>query len=79
LIGSHHERSGRSSEEQSMFDTSLHVVKNEKLVFSEMLNRDSSTFTQGSFFVEDGTLFFIKDRSTLTAVRLRTTNDESIR
>lgn len=79
FICSLHERSARSSKEQSMFDTTLHVLKNRKLVFSEKLNRDSSTFMQGSFLVEDGTLLFTKDRSTLTAVSLRTPNDESIR
>jgi hypothetical protein len=79
LICSHHERSAQSSQGQSTFDTSMYVLKNDKLVFSEMLNRDAPRFAQGSFFVEDRTLFYIKDRSTLTAVRLRSTNDESTR
>lgn len=72
LIICHHERNASSTHDQQRLATILHVLdRNDGAVlFSETLQRDSTAVVPENFFVENDMLFFISERSTLTAIHL---------
>ncbi|MBI4536032.1 MAG: DUF4905 domain-containing protein [Ignavibacteriae bacterium] len=77
-IFNYHERNPRSTSDETRMYNFLKVVNKEtgKMIFEEMINSDSSGIVPESFFVHHDMLFFVKDRKTLTAVRVATPGDE---
>ncbi len=72
LMFNYHEKNSRSSPRQIALDNKFKIVSmaNEHLLFAETLNTDVSYPVPDAFFIHDETLFFVKDRSILTAIQL---------
>lgn len=72
VIFNYHETTPQSTEEQLQVNNILKVAEKSTggVVFSEVLNSGAATVAPESFFVQQGTLYYIKDRTVLTAVRM---------
>lgn len=74
IILSYHERSEKSTHEESRFDTILIIVEKStsRVVFRDRLNADIAAIVPESFFIQEGMLYFVKNRKSLYATRLPT-------
>lgn len=74
LIYNYHEMKGidiRNIERQLLSNVlSIIDLGNNKKVFHETLNKETSSYVPDSFFVKDGYLFFIKEKKELTSINL---------
>ena len=68
-IFNYYEVTDKSTEEM---DSVLKVLDKQRgnVIFTEILNAGVSTFVKDSFFVQHDMLYYVKERNTLTAVRL---------
>ncbi len=71
VIFAHHERASSSNERENL-NTLLTVLDrgNGTLLFTETINQHSSVVVPETFFVEQEMLFYIRDRTTLSALSL---------
>jgi hypothetical protein len=76
LVYAYHERTPSSTHERMVLDHHLNVVSEDEVLFSEILNRNAPAVMAGNFFVENDMLFFVHERTKLTAVQLLETGDE---
>jgi hypothetical protein len=67
-LHSYHERSDSRGALRNMLQV-VHLPTG-KQVFVETLGENLQTVAPDTFFVQDGLLYFVRDRSVLTAVRL---------
>lgn len=70
LAFSFHERRSSSSDEYAALDHRLIILSNDDMIFSDIIKRNSPVFVPDSFFVENDLLFFVRERTKLTAVPL---------
>lgn len=79
LLFNYHEKNMETSSERIILKNYFKIVSiaNEGLLFSETLNTNASYPIPDAFFLYDDVLFYVKDRSTLTAIPLswRTTRE----
>ncbi len=73
LMFNYHEKNAHSTPQQVALTNTFRILSlaNEHPVFTETLNIDVPYPAPDSFFIHDETLYYIKDRSILTAVQLR--------
>lgn len=69
----YHKKSDTGIPEETRVDNVLKVFDRSsgKMVYQELLNAGATTVIPDSFFVQGDTLYYIKERKTLTAVSLR--------
>ncbi len=72
LLFNYYEKNVKSTENRDILNNYFKIVSiaNKRLIFSETLNTNVSYPVPDAFFFHDELLFYIKDRSILTAVRL---------
>jgi hypothetical protein len=72
LLFNYYIKNSGSTPEQIALDNCLNIISiaNEKLLFSEMLDKNVAYPVPDAFFIHNDILFYIKNRSILTAVRL---------
>ncbi len=72
IILSYHERSKKSTHEESRFNTILIIVERStsRVVFRDMPNTDIAAIVPESFFIQEGMLYYVKNRKTLYGLRL---------
>jgi hypothetical protein len=70
LFFSYSEHSKNNDRERLKNTFNVLDLKNGNLVFKEILNKSATTATPDSFFVLDDMLYFIRDRSLLTALSI---------
>ncbi len=71
-IFNYYEKVDEGTEDNPRLNSVLKILDKErgKVIFSEILNHDVPAVVPDSFFVQRGLLFYVKERSQLTAVRL---------
>lgn len=70
LAFSVHERGSSSTPEQLLLDHRLVILSNSDIIFSDIITRNAPASVPDSFFVENDVLFFVQERTKLTAVHL---------
>ena len=71
-IFNYYEKVDEGTEDNPRLNSVLKILDKErgKVIFSEILNHNVPAVVPDSFFVQRGLLFYVKERSQLTAVRL---------
>jgi len=72
LLFNYHRQSDTKSQKELLLENHFHIVdlKNGGNLFSDVLSSNSRAPVPDSFFVKDGTAYFVKDQTTLTAIPL---------
>lgn len=72
LFFNYHEKSGVRASQEPLLKNCLKVVgaEGKGVIFSDLLNENTLAPTPDSFFLKGEQLFYIKDKNTLTAIRL---------
>lgn len=70
LVVSFHERQSASADERHVFDHRLIILSNDDIVYSDIIARNTSAIVPESFFIENDRVFFVHERTMLTAVQL---------
>jgi hypothetical protein len=72
ILFNYYEHNKRSSQSRVVLDNQFKIVSkaNEKLIFSEVLDTEAAYPVPDAFFFHNGMLFYIKNRSILTAIQL---------
>jgi Domain of unknown function (DUF4905) len=72
VIFSFHEHAGVDAHNYARFNTLLHILdrRSGAVVLREILDKEVAACVPDSFFVQEDFLFYVKDRRTITAVRL---------
>ncbi|MFN0156794.1 MAG: DUF4905 domain-containing protein [Bacteroidota bacterium] len=68
-----HERTPRSTPEETRMDNVLVIVNKKKnnIVFRDVLNAGVAAIVPESFFIQEGMLYYIKNRKSLHGIRLQ--------
>ncbi len=72
LLFNYHQLTGEMKGEQALLNNYFKIIdlKTGTVVFSEILNKSVSNAVPDAFFVKDNTIYFIKEKSTLTAIQM---------
>ena len=73
----HEKRAGRQDDRPNLRSTIKVIDRtSDELLFSAVVSEGSSSVASGSFFVQHDTLYFVRERNTLTAVHLPTSHGQ---
>ena len=72
ILFNYHKRNRKSTQDRMVLDNKFKIVSkaNEKMIFSETLDTDAAYPVPDAFFFHDEMMFYVKNRSILTAIRL---------
>ncbi len=76
LIFNYHEPCPQQGKNELRVNNILRVIDkgSDSVIFGDIINAEAPAIVPESFFVQHGTLFYIKNRTTLTAVRIASTS-----